>query len=429
MVKGNVEINKRKARRVKDGKVVKKLPKVNSDGDLVTLFSVKSPTCCKKCGAKLNVNKTDERYVISSYGILEIPVKYWECSNDGCTEYYSDNIVGVTGSNNYSDEYLDKLYYTRYEAKNSLFNTQKTGEIMVGDLNEKTRAACPATLWRYDQQKGKASLEKLRNTDVQFDGTIYCDGYWIKDGWKKYVEKKLGKELDEKEWKKLRHKVIYVAATSDKVILDFQITDPKPPYFALIPLFSRIKERLGGENIKKIVSDEESAIINAVNSVLPEKQHSFCVYHQLKNLSRIYLDKFGTFDKVPRQDNLFYETGKKLIMAKNAVQSTNLLKKLEKMLGKGLTSTSEKAMKHLKDKYKKNRKLLEKNMTPETNNVMEQLYSYIDDFAYQAKSFKTLEGLKNWASNLFHTLNQREFNTGKLAGLSPLQVCRKLNPG
>jgi len=429
MVRGNVKINKKKARKVEDGKIVKDLPMVNYNGNLQPLFSVQSPTECKECRSKLNVNKSEERYIISSYGILEIPVNYWECSNEKCDEYYPDDIVGVTGSNNYSDEYLDKLFNTRYKCKTSLFNTQRAGEILVGPQGENARAACPTTLWRYDQQRGKVSLKKLRNTEVQFDGTLYCDGDWVKNGWRKYLEKRRGKEFTESEWKKHRYKVIYVIATSDKVILDFQITNIKPSYIELIPLFSRIKKRFGKEKIKKIVSDEDSAIINAVNSVLSDIDHSFCVFHQLKKLSRIYLDEFGTFDKVPKQDKDFYETGKKLIMSENAVQSTSLLKKLEKMLDEQLTSTSEKAMKHLKDKYEKNRKLLEKNMTPKTNNVMEQLYSYIDDFIYQAKSFKILSGLKNWTANLLYIWNDREFNTGKFAGLSPLQVCRKLDPG
>ena len=229
-------------------------------------------------------------------------------------------------------------------------------------------------------------------------------------------------------WKRLRHKVIYVIATVDKVILDFKITDVKPPYFALIPLFLRVKERLGVDNIEKVVSDKDSAIINTVSQVLPDKQHSFCVFHQLKKLTRIYLDKFDTLKKVPKLDKIFYETGKELIMVENVVESTAILNKLKKLIKKDLSRTSEKAMKYLKDKYKKNRKLLEKEFLPETNNVMEQLFSFINDFVFQARSFKTLSGLKNWASNLFQTWNEREYNTGRFAGLSPLDISRLLKP-
>ncbi len=429
MVKGNVKINKTEARRVEDGRIVKDLPLMNYKDNLLPLFSTTSPSKCKICGSKLHINKSRKRYVLSSYGTIEIPVNYWLCSNDTCDIYYTDEIVGVTGSKNYSEEYLEKLFHTRYESKTSLFNTRRAGEILTGDMGEKTRTACPSTLWRYEQEKGSVSLEKLRDTDVQINGTIFSDGDWIKNGWRKFLEERKGRKFTEREWKKQRYKVIYVVATSDKVVLDFEITDPKPSYLSLIPLFSRVKERFGEENIKRVVSDEDLAIINAVHHVMPDAQNSFCVFHQLKNLSRIYLDEFTSFDNVPENDKKFYEIGKKLIMAESIVESTAILKTLEKLLAKGLTHTSKRAMKFLKDKYKKNRKLLERGFSPETNNVMEQLFSFISDFVFQAKSFKILSGLKNWASNLFYIWNNREFNTGKFAGLSPLQIAGQLKPG
>jgi len=64
---------------------------------------------------------------------------------------------------------------------------------------------------------------------------------------------------------------------------------------------------------------------------------------------------------------------------------------------------------------------LEKGFVPETNNVMEQLFSLIDDFFYQARSFKTISGLKNFFSNLAHMFNHRAFNTGKWRGLNPIE--------
>ena len=45
----------------------------------------------------------------------------------------------------------------------------------------------------------------------------------------------------------LRNKVIWVVATEDKVVVDFEITDREPSYVQLIPLLSRIKERLREE--------------------------------------------------------------------------------------------------------------------------------------------------------------------------------------
>ncbi|KXB00249.1 hypothetical protein AKJ41_04225 [candidate division MSBL1 archaeon SCGC-AAA259O05] len=62
----------------------------------------------------------------------------------------------------------------------------------------------------------------------------------------------------------------------------------------------------------------------------------------------------------------------------------------------------------------------EKGFVPSTNNIMEQIFSFISDFTYQAKSFKTKSGLKNWAANMFINWNHRKFNTGKHSGLPPL---------
>jgi hypothetical protein len=38
--------------------------------------------------------------------------------------------------------------------------------------------------------------------------------------------------------------------------LDFELIDLEPSFFQLIPLLSRIKERLGEGEIKKVISNE-----------------------------------------------------------------------------------------------------------------------------------------------------------------------------
>lgn len=421
--KGNISIEKEFAKRIEDGKIINELPYVIYDRELVRLFTVFHPPICIECGAKLYIDQHWNRYILSSFGILEIPVIYWVCSNNVCNSHYHDEIIGVTGSKNYSDEYLDKQFYTRYKGKCSLFNNRTVGEIYTSDGGYEGRAACPTTLWKYEQVKGTFSIEELRNTDIDFDGTIHCDGYWIKEGWRKFIEMQLGRELTNKEWKKLRYKIIYVIATNDKVILDFEITDIQPSYISLIPLFSRVKIRLGEENIKKVVSDEDSAIIGAVNSVLPNAVHSFCVFHQLKHLTKLYLDDFKSLDKVPYWDKEFYEIAQKLILASDTILSTIKLQELRNMLkDQYLTTTSENAMEFMEEAYKKNKKILMSGFVPETNNVMEQLFSFINDFVYQVKSFKIFTGLKNWASNMFLIWNSREFNTGNYRGLSPLEI-------
>ena len=155
--KGNKPINKSDVKRVEEGKIVSGLPLIPYDGKRVPLFQVRSPTWCPICGTLLNVNKNYDRYILSSQGVLQIPGTYWECPI--CRKFYPDLIVGVLGSNNYSDELKDKEYYTRNGGKTSLWNTKGIGEIWI--QGEEPRAPCPATLWSSDQLKGRVALEEL----------------------------------------------------------------------------------------------------------------------------------------------------------------------------------------------------------------------------------------------------------------------------
>ena len=90
-----------------------------------------------------------------------------------------------------------------------------------------------------------------------------------------------------------------------------------------------------------------------------------------------------------------------------------------------ISKASKKMINYVKKIYSTNRKLLEAGFTPETNNVMEQLFAMIDAFVYQARSFKTKSGLANFCYNLFAFMNKRRFNTGKWKGNSPLDRARK----
>jgi hypothetical protein len=75
---------------------------------------------------------------------------------------------------------------------------------------------------------------------------------------------------------------------------------------------------------------------------------------------------------------------------------------------------------YVKNIYFKNIELLKEGFTPETNNTMEQLFSLINSFIEQERSFKTKSGLSNFCYNLFASMNKRCFNTGKWSGFSPL---------
>ena len=65
-----------------------------------------------------------------------------------------------------------------------------------------------------------------------------------------------------------------------------------------------------------------------------------------------------------------------------------------------LSKASKKVVAYMKEIFAKNIKNLEKGFTPETNNVMEQLFSLINDVMNQARSFKINEGLANFCYNL-----------------------------
>lgn len=131
----------------------------------------------------------------------------------------------------------------------------------------------------------------------------------------------IGKKLSKKEWKKLRHKSVCVVATKEKVILDFEITDSLPDTKALIPLMERIKNRFTEGKIKRIVSDEDNAIIEAVKTVFPEVSHSFCVYHQLKNVGKKYSEEFKTGDEIPIEDEIVYNEIRQLITSDTVVEA------------------------------------------------------------------------------------------------------------
>jgi hypothetical protein len=86
-----------------------------------------------------------------------------------------------------------------------------------------------------------------------------------------------------------------------------------------------------------------------------------------------------------------------------------------------LSKASKKVIAYIKEIFAKNIKNLEKGFTPETNNVMEQLFSLINDVMNQARSFKINEGLTNFCYNLFISINNKIYNTGLSKGFSPLQ--------
>jgi hypothetical protein len=420
MGKGNIAIDKSMIKTVVDDKIMIPLPKVLVGNRYYRMFSISSPTHCDDCGNNLHVNSHYTRFVLSSYGTIALDVTYWFCP--ACKKHFHDQIIGVPGSANYSSEYYDKQMNVRYDGRCSLHNSRLIGETYTEGLTAFCgRAPCATSLWLYEQKQAELSKQELLDQKVGFDATLYVDGDWIKKGWKTKFETLLGREISEKEWKKMRYQSVYVIATKEKVILDFEVTDRLPTIEALMPLFIRIKNRFPEGKIQKIVSDEDKAIIGAVKSVFPEVAHSFCVFHQLKNVSKRYYEEFNSIEDIPDNDRTVYNEIGQLIHSDTVISAVACIQKIRELDSNlKLSKASHKAISYAEEIFKKNVSFLKKGFTPETDNTMEQIFSLIGDIVDKARSFKTDRGLTNFCYNLFTYFNKRCFSTGKWKGFSPL---------
>lgn len=429
MSKGNIPINKNMAKIIENGRITQEIPLILYGGRMQHLFTPISPTDCIFCGSPLKFNEYYDRFIISSYGIIKCPVVYWICSNPDCGKHHTDMILGVTGSANYSDEYKDKQIDVRYNGRCTHWNTRIVGEIYTEGLTDVSgRAPCPTTLWKYEQKGGKIAAHELVTQEINFDGTLYIDGYFVKMGWKTFIEAQIGRKFTDTEWKMMRYKVIYVVATKDKVVLDFEITNNKPHHIELIPLLKRIKDRIPEAQLIKIVSDEDDAIIGAIKIVFPKVSHAFCVYHQMKNVTKKYADEFKNKEDIPVQDLEVYETANELITAENAIESTILFRRIINLAkNTELSEASRKVIKYINKIFINNLNLLKMGFIPETNNTMEEIFSLINDFVNQTRSLKREWSMKNFFNNLFTFFNERSFNTGTWRGYSPVERAKTLH--
>lgn len=427
--KGNKEINKELAKPIRNGEIVQRVPEIDWNGRKVPLFTYIPPNQCINCGSTLGVHQYYSRHIISSYGIIEVPVQYLICKNPVCREYQHGSIIGVTGSANYSDEYLEKQETSRLDGKGSFWNTRGIGEIYTQGLtDENGRAACPTTLWKYEQHHGEVALEILRRRMVPYNGTLYIDGYWVKKGGRKALEDFLGLKLSKSSWKRVRYVALYVVSTEEKVIVDFEITPSRPKADDLKPLLKRLKKRFKTNPITRMVSDEERAIIDAIQNVFPGVEHSYCTFHQLKTIQKLFHDEYPPLEKLSKVDQEVYGLAHQLILARNAIASTIYLRKIEeKIKESNCPNASAKLLKCVKKYYHKNRQCFQRFFHPVTNNVMEQLFSFFNDFVFQCRSFKTVSGMKNFFSSLFELFNHRAFNTGQWRGYSPIERAQTCN--
>ena len=106
-----------------------------------------------------------------------------------------------------------------------------------------------------------------------------------------------------------------------------------------------------------------------------------------------------------------------IILSESVIEASAYFSKVEEMIrGIDLSPVVMRTYRYVKRKYFSNRKLFEKNIMPETNNIMEQIFSTIKDFILQCRSFKLISGLRNFIAILFHTKNSEAFVSGKHRG-------------
>ena len=156
MGKGNRPIDKSMAKTIFEGNILIPLPKLLVGNRFHSLFSIISPTHCDFCGTKLNVNSRYTRFILTSYGTITLNTTYWICPN--CQKHYHDEIVGVSGSANYSDEFYDKQKFVRYDGRCSLNNSCIIGETYTEGLTDICgRAPCASSLWLHEQKQATIS--------------------------------------------------------------------------------------------------------------------------------------------------------------------------------------------------------------------------------------------------------------------------------
>jgi hypothetical protein len=146
MEKGNKSINKSMVKTIFEGNILIPLPKVLVGNRFHSLFSIISPTHCDFCGTELNVNSHYTRFILTSYGTITRNTTYWICPN--CKQNFHDQIVGVYGSANYSDEFYDKQKFVRYDGRCSLNNSCRIGERYTEGCvpRKRTHATIPVAL-------------------------------------------------------------------------------------------------------------------------------------------------------------------------------------------------------------------------------------------------------------------------------------------
>lgn len=154
-------------------------------------------------------------------------------------------------------------------------------------------------------------------------------------------------------------------------------------------LCNRLKERFGEENITRVVSDKNGNIINAVKEELPNAVHSFCVFHDIDNITKIYLSIYKCIGDLPEEDKEFRGLAIRYFLNSDKDKITTLFIKAANIVDT-LSDASKKVFKFMSGAYKNLKRCLEVGLKPTTNNVMEQIFSTLNPFIFVTSLFRSV---------------------------------------
>ena len=68
-----------------------------------------------------------------------------------------------------------------------------------------------------------------------------------------------------------------------------------------------------------------------VKRVFPEVAHSFCVFHQLKNVSKRYYEEFNSIEEIPDNDRAVYNEICQLIRSDTVISAVAYIQEYENL--------------------------------------------------------------------------------------------------
>ena len=103
------------------------------------------------------------------------------------------------------------------------------------------------------------------------------------------------------------------------------------------------------------------------------------MFRQLKNVNKKYSNEFKSIEYIPDNDELVYNEICQLIRSDMILSAVVCFQKIRELNSNlELPKASHKAISYAKEIFKKNVSFLKKGFTPETDNTMEQIFSFMD---------------------------------------------------